>query len=132
MARQTPSELAAKQQLMIEEFAAGERDVQQKIRRLVSCDGYPYAKSRARVLLKEYECRPPTTDAERTKWEIYTAMKWAVDHIFNSLEQIAAEPEPQRPLVKVGTNADNGSTTKPKFNTRPDAAAVARRRTTRS
>lgn len=66
--------------------AAKERELCESLAHLVQLPAYKYAKQLGEGICKRYECMPPQTEAERTKWETYNTLLWSMESLFSSLE----------------------------------------------
>lgn len=90
MAWQNPQQLENRNQSRLNDAQAQLSEVSTEIGRLVNTKGYRYARIIAQEIKKEYECKPPLKGEDKTKWESYCVVTWAIDKLFASLEKHAA------------------------------------------
>ena len=105
MDKVTPPELKHRQVSQRDDELAAARELADELERLVRLKGWTYAKrvSMANVI-KQFECDPPKTDTERTRWETYNTVRWAFERFFSLVEQMAANPPP---TPQKDSNGDN-------------------------
>lgn len=117
----SPAELKAKRQAMRQDAQAEKKEISREIGSLATQKGWKYAKAIADSILKEYECAPPKTDADKTKWEVYTHMKWAIDKLLYQVAQAQTMQDLTDSPRVVVKNADNRSS---QFRTKPPDGAA--------
>lgn len=83
---------------------AKQRELQDVCRQLLQLPAYRYLKFIALTLVvKPYECNPPVTAAEQTRWDNYNTVRWAFERFFSLIERTAGTKPPIEDL-----NADYG------------------------
>ena len=84
-----PSQLTNLNKSRLEDQKAAQAQVCQELRTLVNSRGYSYVRAIAQEIKNQYKTDPPKKDEDRTKWNSYCQIAWAIDQLLNGIEKTA-------------------------------------------